>query len=325
VNITTKYVLSCFIGASLAANASLALAQDDFPSRPITLIIPWAAGGTSDMIGRALAKAAGEHLGQQIIVVNRSGASTQIGIAAVTQAKPDGYTIGTLSSSTYALQAQGQKLPFDVNDSLSYISYIGDNTVGIAVRADSPYKTLKELLDAARAKPEELRFGTAGPGSTPHLLIESLSDAARAKFTHVPYQGSAATMPALLGGFVDFVCDVSSWAPFVRDGRVRLLAVAAPRRIEEYSSVPTLTELGYPQVRNIQAVIGPKGIPGPIRDKLEVAFRKALQGQEFQSSMQRLSMTIVDMPGEQVANLVRKETADMTILYKRINLQATNR
>ncbi|MGD9946579.1 MAG: tripartite tricarboxylate transporter substrate binding protein [Burkholderiaceae bacterium] len=322
MNLGIKPFVYGLVAVFAAASSSPAAAQDDFPSRPITLIIPWAAGGSSDMTGRALAKAAAEHLGQQIVVVNRPGASTQIGISAIAHAKPDGYTIGTLSSSTYALQAQGQKLPFDVNESLSYISYIGDNTVGIAVRADSPYKTLKELLDAARSKPEEVKFGTAGPGSTPHLLIESLSDAARVKFTHVPYQGSAATMPALIGGFVDFVCEVSTWAPFVREGRVRLLAVAAPRRIDEYPSVPTLTELGYPQVRNIQAVIGPKGLPEPIRNKLEAAFRKALQGEEFQQSMRRLSMTIVDMPGAQVAELVRKETADMTTLYKRISSAA---
>jgi tripartite-type tricarboxylate transporter receptor subunit TctC len=139
------------------------------------------------------------------------------------------------------------------------------------------------------------------------LTTEAIQFGSKAKFVHVPQQGSAASMPALLGGHVDFVTETSVWAPFIEDKSVRLLAVTTPKRAAPYPDVPTLNELGYKSLRSVQAIIAPAGLPEPIRAKLESAFRKALTDKAFQDTMGRLSMEVVDLPGAEVKTLVDGE------------------
>jgi tripartite-type tricarboxylate transporter receptor subunit TctC len=298
------------VTAGLLVTAIIALsgpARAEYPERPITLIIPWAAGGSTDQTGRALAKAAESYLGQPIVVENKPGASTTIGMAEIAKAKPDGYTIGTLSSTGYLVSLQGRKLPFDPIEDFSYISYYGDNLIGIAVLAEAPWKTLQDLIEDGRKKPGQIKFGTGGVGTTQHLTTEALQRGSKAKFVHVPQQGSAGSIPALLGKHVDFITETSVWAPFVADKQVRLLAVTTPKRAKAYPDVPTLTELGFQSLRSVQAIIGPAGIPEPIRAKLEDAFRKALSDKAFQDTMARLAMEVVDLPGSEVKKLVISE------------------
>jgi tripartite-type tricarboxylate transporter receptor subunit TctC len=282
-------------------------ARADYPEKPITMIVPWTAGGSTDQTSRVLAKAAEAHLGQPIVVVNRPGASTTIGMAELANAKPDGYTIGTLSSSAYLAALQGRELPFHPINAFSHVSYYGDNLIGIAVLANAPWKSLAELLDAGKKNPGKIKYGTAGVGTTQHLTTEALQRSSGAKFVHVPQQGSAASGPALLGGHVDFITETSVWAPFVEDKQVRLLAVTTPQRSKTYPDVPTMNELGFKSLRSVQAIIAPAGVPEPIRAKLETAFRKALGDKAFQDTMQRLAMEIVDLPGAEVKKLVEGE------------------
>ncbi|MBX3535898.1 MAG: tripartite tricarboxylate transporter substrate binding protein [Xanthobacteraceae bacterium] len=284
-------------------------ANAQYPNKPITLIVPWAPGGSTDQTARVLAKAAENYLGQPIIVVNRPGASTTIGMAELAKATPDGYTIGTLSSTGYLVKLQGRQLSFDPIEDFSYISYYGDNLIGIAVLTDSPYKTLKELVAFGKANPGKLKYGTAGVGTTQHLTIEALQRDSGAKFVHVPQQGSAASAPALLGGHVDFIMETSVWAPFIESKQMRLLAVSATKRSDVYPDVPTFTELGFKSLRSVQAIIAPKGLPEDIRAKLESAFRKALNDKAFQATMQKLAMQVVDLPGADVKKLVEGEYA----------------
>ena len=293
-------------------------AQGQFPDHPITLIVPWAPGGSTDVSGRALAKAAEGLLGQAIVVVNKPGASTTIGMAELARAKPDGYTLGTLSSSSYMLKAQGRELPYDAVEAFSYISYYGDNLIGIAVPADAPWKKLADLIAEGKAHPGKLKFGTAGVGSTQHLTLEALMLASGAKFVHIPQQGSAGSMPALLGKHVDFLSEVSVWAPFIVQGQVRLLAVSTPKRTEAYPDVPSLGELGYNSLRSVQAIIGPAGLPEPVRLKLEAAFRKALGDEGFRNTMKKLMMEIIDLPGAEVKKLVQSELQRATELVQRM-------
>lgn len=284
-------------------------ARAEYPERPITMIVPWAAGGSTDQTARVLAKAAEARLGQPIVIVNRPGASTTIGMAELAKAKPDGYTIGTLSSSAYLIALQGRQLPFHPIDDFSYISYYGDNVIGVAVLAKAPWSNLGELVEAGKKEPGKIKYGTAGVGTTQHLTAEALQRSSGAKFVHVPQQGSAASPPALLGGHVDFIMETSVWAPFVEDKQVRLLAVTTPQRAKSYPDVPTMNELGYRSVRSVQAIIGPAGLPEPIRAKLESAFRGALTDNNFQETMQRLAMEVVDLPGAEVKKLVQNEYA----------------
>jgi tripartite-type tricarboxylate transporter receptor subunit TctC len=284
-------------------------ARAEYPDKPITMIIPWAAGGSTDQTSRVLAKAAEASLGQPIVIVNRPGATTTIGMAELANAKPDGYTIGSLSSSSYLIAAQGRKLPYDAVNAFSYISYFGDNVIGIAALTEAPWTTLKDLVEDGKARPGKIKYGTGGVGTSQHMMAEAVQISSKAKFIHIPQQGSAGSIPALLGKHVDFISETSVWAPFVENKQVRLFAVSTPQRAKPYPDVPTLGELGYRSIRSIQAIIGPAGMPEPVRARLEAAFRKALTDQAFVQTMQRLSMEIVDMPGPQVKALVESEYA----------------
>jgi tripartite-type tricarboxylate transporter receptor subunit TctC len=313
-------ITTTFAAAAIACAAVFAAvpAQADYPDRPITLIVPWAPGGSTDVSSRALAKAAEGVLGQPVVVVNKPGASTTIGMADLARAKPDGYTIGTLSSSSYMLKAQGRDLPYDAVEAFTYISYYGDNLIGIAVLNDAPWKKLADLIADGKAHPGKFKFGTAGVGSTQHLTLEALMLATGAKFVHIPQQGSAGSMPALLGKHVDFISEVSVWAPFVAQGQARLLAVSTPKRAAAYPDVPSLGELGFESLRSLQAIIGPAGLPEPVRQKLEAAFRKSLQDEGFRNTMKKLTMEIVDLPGPEVKKLVQSELQRATGLVQRM-------
>lgn len=283
------------------------MARAEYPDKPITMIVPWAAGGSTDQTARVLAKAAEASLGQPIVIINRPGASTTIGMAELASSKPDGYTIGTLSSTGYLVALQGRQLPFHPINAFSYISYYGDNVIAVATRSDAPWKTLKDLVEDGKKRPGAIKYGTAGVGTTQHLTTEALQFSTKAKFIHVPQQGSAASMPALLGKHVDFVTETSVWAPFVEDKQVSLLAVTTPKRSKLYPDVPTLNELGFKSLRSVQAIIAPAGLPEDIRSKLEAAFRKALSDKTFTETMDRLAMEVIDLPGAEVKKLVEGE------------------
>lgn len=283
------------------------IARAEYPDKPITMIVPWAAGGSTDQTARVLAKAAEATLGQTIVIINRPGASTTIGMAELANAKPDGYTIGTLSSTGYLVALQGRQLPFHPINAFSYISYYGDNVIAIATRSDAPWKTVNDLVEDGKKRPGAIKYGTAGVGTTQHLTTEALQFSTKAKFVHVPQQGSAASMPALLGKHVDFVTETSVWAPFVEDKQVKLLAVTTPKRSKLYPDVPTLNELGFKSLRSVQAIIAPAGLPEDIRAKLETAFRKALSDKAFTETMDRLAMEVIDLPGAEVKKLVEGE------------------
>lgn len=308
--ILSRTLSVCLAALAVAASLGAAgVARADYPEKPITMIVPWAAGGSTDQTARVLAKAAEASLGQPIIIINQPGASTTIGMAALAAAKPDGYTIGTLSSTGYLVALQGRSLPFDPINSFSYVSYYGDNLIGLAVKSDAPWKSFGDLIEDGKKRPGAIKYGTAGVGTTQHLTTEAIQFGAKVKFVHVPQQGSAASMPALLGGHVDFVTETSVWAPFVENKEVRLLAVTTPKRSKLYPDVPTLNELGYKSLRSVQAIIAPAGLPEPIRAKLETAFRKALTDTVFGQTMDRMAMEIVDLPGAEVKKLVEAEYA----------------
>lgn len=309
--------------AALLAIASLALTAPAaaFPERPITLIVPWDAGGSTDQTARALAKAAEAHLGQPVVVVNKPGASTTLGMTELAAAKPDGYTIGTLSSTTYLIPLRGRAVPYDMLKSFSYVSYYGDNLIGVAVLADSKYKTFKDLVEDGKANPGKIKYGTAGVGSTQHLTTEAVQLATGAKFVHVPQKGSAASGPALLGKHVDFITETSVWAPHVEAKSVRLLAITTPTRADSFPEVPTLKELGFESMRSVQAILAPAGVPEPVRAKLESSFRKALTDETFRSAMKRLHMQVIDLPGKEVEPIVRKEIEQARGLIEKLNLK----
>lgn len=301
----SRRILLNLAALGLAAAACAAQAQGQYPDKPIRMIVPWAAGGSTDVTARALAKAAEAHLGQPIVIVNVPGASTTIGMGQLNRAAPDGYTIGTLSSTSYNFALSGQKLTYDPIEGFSYISYYGDNLIGVAVPASSPFKTMQELV--AHAKGNRLAYGTAGAVTTQHLIGAGLQKASGAQIDHIPMNGSAGSINALLGKHVDFIIETSVWMPHLQNGNVRVLAVNTPERSKHLPNVPTLRELNFPFLRSVQGIIAPPGLPEPIRARLETAFRKALTDPAFAAVMDRMSMEVIDMSGKDTKALVERE------------------
>src|SRR5690606_23209640 len=148
-------------------------------------------------------------LGQPIVIVNKPGASTTLGMSELAASEPDGYTIGTLSSTTYMAQITGMAVPYDMMENFSFISYYGDNMIGLVTMKDKPWETLEQLVEAGKKEPGKISYGTGGVNTTQHLMAEAVQKASGASFTHIPHRGSAESLPALLGGHVDFISEVS--------------------------------------------------------------------------------------------------------------------
>ncbi len=283
----------CFawIGAVIFILALItpAMAQD-YPTKPINLIIQYPAGGSTDLTGRALAIGAKKYLGQPIVCENKAGGGGTVGVALVAAKPADGYTIGIVTSSPTMAFHMG-KLNFHPLNDLTPIMRWGNYLFGITVRADAQWKTIQELLAYVKQNPEKVSYGSPGVGTPPHLAVEELSMVSGLKFTHIPAKGIAENNTALLGGHIDMVSDSSGWAPLVDAGKFRLLATWGEKRCGRYPQVPTIKEAGYDVVaRSHLGIIGPKGMPKPIVAKLADAFRKAMDDPEFISVMKKFDM-----------------------------------
>ena len=261
-----------------------------YPTKPITLIIGHSAGGVGDLTGRALADGASKTLGQPIVVMNKPGAGGSIGVSLVKNAKPDGYTIGNLTTGGIFAQYI-RKPPYDINGDFTPIIRYGDFYYGVVVRADSPWKTFKELVDYAKANPGKIKYSTSGPGTVHHLAMEKLAKQEGFKWVHIPSPGCHPGITALLGGHVDVSACDTVWKPHVDSGRLRLIAIHGPTRMPKYPDVPTWIDLGYKiSITSFIGFLGPKGIPQPIQDKLHQAFKEAMETPEFKKTLDNFDM-----------------------------------
>ena len=263
--------------AALAVAAPSVLAQA-FPTRPVTLIVPWPAGGSTDRHLRTLAEAASKHLGQPVIVTNQPGGGGTNGPGNMAmQAKPDGYTIAQFPMGMLRIPHM-QKTAWNPVSDFSFIIGVTGYTFGFVVKADSPYKSFNEFLEAARKQPGKIDFGSTGTGTSPHLLIEEVSDAAKVTLNHIPFKGNADLMQALLGGHVMSASDATGWDKFVDSGQMRLLVTFGDQRIKRWPNVPTAKELGYNVVANSPyGLAGPKGMDPAVMKTLHDAFKKAME------------------------------------------------
>ena len=262
--------------AALLAPLGTARAQA-FPAKPITLIVPWPAGGSTDRHLRTLAEIAGKNLGQNIVIENKPGGGGTLGPGQMAMtAKPDGYTLAQLPMGMLRMPHM-QKTPWDPLKDFTYILGVSGYTFGFTVRADSPYKTLTDYLDAARKQPGKIDYGSTGIGSSPHLLIEDLALLAKVQLNHVPFKGNADLTQALLGGHVMAMSDASGWDKFVDGGQMRLLATFGDKRTQRWPNVPTAKELGYDIVyASPYGIVGPKGMDPVVVKTLHDAFKKAM-------------------------------------------------
>jgi len=283
------------LGLTLAAlfNTAIAVpaqAQTDFPTKPITLIVPFPAGGSTDRHLRAIATEAGKSLGQNVIVENRPGAGGTMAPGNMAlSAKPDGYTISLYPLGMLRMPYM-HKTDWDPIKDFTFIVGLSGYTFGFTVRSDSPYKTFNEYIEAARQKPGEIDYGSTGVGSSPHLLMEEIAINAKVKLTHVPFKGNADLQQALLGGHVMAQSDATGWDQFVDSGKMRLLVTFGEKRTERWPDVPTAQELGYGVVSSSPyGLAGPKGMDPAVVRKLHDAFKTALFSKQSTEIMKQLN------------------------------------
>ena len=306
------------IGLSLALGFSSYAAE--YPSRAVTLVIPYPAGGSTDLTARALAMAVKKFLGQPVVCENKSGAGGTVGPSLVIPRPPDGYTLGVYPSNAGITASFMGKLTFHPLDDMTHIARYTGYLFGLVVRADAPWKTIQELLDYAKKNPQKLTYGTPGAGTSPHLAMEELAMLAGVQWTHMPYKGGAETNTALLGGHIDIISDSSGWGPFIDSGKFRLLAVYSAQRSPRYPA-PTLREIGYDVVYpSPLEIMGPKSMAKPLVDKIHDSFRKAMDDPEYQAMLKKFDMPSLYLGPEELEKAGRIEYEKIGKVVQKLGL-----
>ena len=286
----TRYAVGAALAIGLALTVSAVTAQaQSFPARPVTLIVPWPAGGTTDVGMRALASATEKHLGQSIVIENRPGGSGTLGPGQMAAtAKPDGYTVAQMPITMFRFPFM-QKTTFDPATDFTYIIGVSGYTFGVVVKDDAPWKTFQELIAEAKASPGKINYGTPGTGTSLHIAMEQIAKRQGLKWTQVPFKGNAEAMNALLGGHIDAVADSSGWAQLVNAGKFRLLVTWGAERTRNWPNVPTLRDVGIDMVSNSPfGIAGPKGMDPKVVKTLHDAFKKGLEEPSYAEAMVKL-------------------------------------
>ncbi|HVJ76177.1 MAG TPA: tripartite tricarboxylate transporter substrate binding protein [Casimicrobiaceae bacterium] len=316
------------IAAALAAvtlpHAAPALAQA-WPSKPITYVVPFPAGGTTDILARILGQKLGAALGTTIVVENKPGAGGNVGSEIVARAAPDGYTIlgGTISSHAINVSLY-PKLPHDPVTSFAPITLIGTNPNVLVVNAASPYKSVQDITAALKAKPGSLSYASAGNGTSQHLSAELYKFMAGVDMVHIPYKGSGPAITDVIGGQVPMMFDTSVVAgPHIESGKLRALAVTSAKRAASMPAVPTMAESGVAgyDVVSWQAVFAPAGTPKPIVDRLHAEIAKILKEPEVQERLAKLGLDPSGMTPAELAAFQKAEIDKWAKVIKAANIK----
>lgn len=297
----------------LAAAPAAHAQADNFPQKPIRLIIGYTAGGSTDIPFRVLAENASKILGQPVIVENKPGAGGVLPAQMMQATPPDGYTLAQIPLPVFRLPYT-TKINWDPVKDLTYVINLAGYAFGLVVPADSPIKTMQEYIAYAKANPGKLTYGTPGSMTTLHLTMEELAMKQNVQFSHIPFKGNSESMQALLGGHVMSVADTPAWAPYVEQGRLRLLSVWGDKRSPRFPNVPTLKELGLGIVQTSPfGLAAPKGTDPKIVKKLHDAFKQAMEMPNYRESLAKFDMEPFYMNSEQyakfAADTVKKEKA----------------
>ncbi|HEX2546267.1 MAG TPA: tripartite tricarboxylate transporter substrate binding protein [Ramlibacter sp.] len=310
------------VQAALAAPAAVALPAfaQAFPARTIRLICPWPAGGATDAVMRSIAESASKALGGQMIVENKAGASGMLGPNELVSAKPDGYTLSQLTIGVARLPHM-QKMQFDPLKDFTYILNMTGYTFGMVVKGDSPIKSVKDLVDFAKANPGKFSYGSPGQGTTPHLAVEEFADKAGIKLQHVPFKGFADGMQAMLGGHTMAHSDSTGWSSHVDAGTARLLATYGSKRTKKWASVPTLNELGFDTISESPFGIGgPKGMEPAVVRRLHDAFRRTLEDPAVLATFEKYDQSVIYMGSAEYEKFIREQYVKEKAMVEKLGL-----
>lgn len=308
---------------SAAGVAAPAWSQSgNYPARPIRLICPWPAGGSTDVVMRSYAESAAKALGGQIVIDNKPGAGGMLGANELVNAKPDGYTLSQLPHGVFRIPHM-QKVQFDTLKDFTWIACLTGYTFGLVVPADSPLKSIKDLVDFAKANPGKFTYGSTGTGTSPHLAVEEFAQRAGITLSHIPFKGNAENMQAILGGHIMGASDATGWGPHVDSGKLRLLATYGSKRTKRWSSVPTLDELGYKTVSDSPfGVCGPKGMDPALVKTIHDAFKKSLDDPAVMATFDKYDQTVIYMNTETYSKWARETFAAERATIERLGLLA---
>jgi tripartite-type tricarboxylate transporter receptor subunit TctC len=298
-------------------------AQDAYPSKPVTMIVPFPPGGVADIVGRPLASQMEKVLKQPVVVVNRTGAGGAVGMASVAKAAPDGYTIlmalSSISIFPLSDRINGKTPSYEMKDFAPIALITADPTV-LVVSADSPWKNLKEFVESAKAYPGKINYSSSGVYGTLHVAMEIFANAAGIKLFHVPYQGGGPALTALLGGQVHALA--SGPAPAVgqiRAGKMRALASWSTERLPLMPEVPTFKELGYDAEFYIwSGVFAPAAIPTPVLDRLRAAVREAANSPEFKGAMEKVQTPVSYLDAPAFRTYWERDAARLKVALEKI-------
>jgi tripartite-type tricarboxylate transporter receptor subunit TctC len=309
---TVRQNLMLLAGAALLASLAPTVQAQQFPSRPITIVVPFPAGGIADQAVRMAAQKVTDDTGWAVVVDNRGGGGGQIGAGAVKASQPDGQTLFLANIGTHAInQSLYSKLTYDPVKDFVPVSLLFSFTHVLAVNADSPYRTVADLVQAAKDKPGTISFASQGIGSGGHLLAELLKSKTKIDVVHVPYRGTAQALPDLLSGRVQFFFDgIPGSGPLAAEGKLRALAVTDKTRAPMLPNVPTMAEAGYPgfELNAWFGLAAPVGTPRPIVDKINAAFAKAMKSPELVQKLNELGVKVVASSPEEFASVMAQDT-----------------
>ncbi|MFO1323351.1 MAG: tripartite tricarboxylate transporter substrate binding protein [Burkholderiales bacterium] len=314
------------LAAAACAVAPLTARSQPYPSKPITYIVPFTPGGTTDVIGRTIAQGLSTSLGQPVVVDNKPGAAGAVGATAVAKAKPDGYTLLGGTISTHAINASLYKdLPYDPIRDFEPVTLVGFIPNALYVDANLPIKNVQELVTFLKNNPGKRTFASSGSGTSTHLAGELFADLIDVKLDHIPYKGTPQAMQDVAGGQVTFMFDqLTAGLPLVKAGKLRLLAVTSAKRTSLAPDTPTMAEAGIRNFEMVswQAVYAPKGTPKPIVDRLNTEIVKVLKSPETRDKMQAaMGIEVVASTPEELTKLMQSEIPRWGALVKKSGAQ----